>query len=426
MARVVRDLRAEQVDQGPPGFVKRSRLGDGQQGQGIPERARRRLGPRRRERALGPPGRVGRQRRGRFEEARGCRQPAVGDRAIRRAFEFGRDILVRAHRGTGAVPGAAVRIEVRVGGVSQRLVNLPPLRRGRRTVDGRTNERMPEPGPVAELDQARRLGGGRRVGTDAQPLRGAPEQRHVPDRFGGHDQQELPGRRRQGAQLANEALLQAGGQGPGAVPPGIGAEGQLGRCQRPRQLQQGQRIAVGLGQDAVPYPGIERAGHGRIQQHGRVVDGQTAHPELGQPGQFGLLVGLADGEDQAHRFRGEPSRHELQGLGRGLVQPLRVVHDADQGPLLGHLVQQGQHGQAQQEAVGCGARLQSEHRAQGRPLRGWQLVHVVQVGAAQLVQPRVGELELRLDTRRPAHPAFPDPVHQEVEQSGLAYPGLTA
>ena len=283
---------------------------------------------------------------------------------------------------------------------------------------------MPEPDPVAELDQARRLGGGRGVGTDAQSLRGAPQQRNVPDGFRGRDQQELPGRRGQGPQLGDEAPLEAAGQGRGAARTGSGPEGQLGRCQRSRQLQEGERVALGLGQDAVTDPGIEGAGHRRLQQRGRIVDSQPAHPELGEPGQLGLLVGLADREDQAHRFGGEPAGHELQRLGRGLVQPLRVVHDADQGLLLGHLGQEGQHRQAQQEAVWHRARLQAEYRAERLALRDRQRADPVQVGAAQLVQAGVRELQLRLDTRRPANPASLCAVDQELEQGGLADPGL--
>ena len=59
------------------------------------------------------------------------------------------------------------------------------------------------------------------------------------------------------------------------------------------------------------------------------------HPQLRKPGQLGLLVGLADRQDQAYRFRGEAASHELQRPGRRLVQPLRIVHDADQWLLLG-------------------------------------------------------------------------------------------
>src|SRR6185312_7219778 len=124
--------------------------------------------------------------------------------------------------------------------------------------------------------------------------------------------------------------------------------------------------------------------------------------------------------------RRQPARHELQRLRRGLVQPLRVVHHADQRLFLGHLAQQGQHRQAQQEAIRRAARLKPERRAQGSLLRDRQPVHPVQVGTAQLVQAGVRELQLRLDAHRPAHPAALGPVDQELEQGGLPDPGLAA
>lgn len=42
------------------------------------------------------------------------------------------------------------------------------------------------------------------------------------------------------------------------------------------------------------------------------------------------------------------------------------------------------------------------------------------------MQARVRELQLRLDTRRAADLAAPGAVSQELEQGGLAYPGLAA
>lgn len=83
--------------------------------------------------------------------------------------------FIRADRRAGAVPGAPVWIELLVGGVGQRLMHLPPFRGGRGTVDGRTNQGMPEFDTIAQLDQGRRLGGGGRVDPDAQPLRGAQQ-----------------------------------------------------------------------------------------------------------------------------------------------------------------------------------------------------------------------------------------------------------
>ena len=61
------------------------------------------------------------------------------------------------------------------------------------------------------------------------------------------------------------------------------------------------------------------------------------------------LAGNAGREHQADRIRRQATGHEPEDLGRGVIQPLRVIDQADQGVLLGHLRQQAQHGQPDQE-----------------------------------------------------------------------------
>lgn len=56
-------------------------------------------------------------------------------------------------------------------------------------------------------------------------------------------------------------------------------------------------------------------------------------------------------EDQAHRLRPQSARDEGEDLRRGAVEPLLVVDQADQRPLLRDLGQQPEHGQTDQEPV---------------------------------------------------------------------------
>ena len=93
-------------------------------------------------------------------------------------------------------------------------------------------------------------------------------------------------------------------------------------------------------------------------------------------------------------MRGSSRADELERHGRRLVQPLDVVDDADQGTLLGHLAQQGERRQADVEDVRSDAQPHSERRAEGLHLRCGQPVHPIQVGDAELVQAREGELHL--------------------------------
>jgi hypothetical protein len=51
---------------------------------------------------------------------------------------------------------------------------------------------------------------------------------------------------------------------------------------------------------------------------------------------------------------------------------------------------------------------------------------MIQHRRAQLMQPRKGQLHLRLHARRPHYPAPRGPPGQIVKQHGLAHAGLTA
>jgi hypothetical protein len=138
------------------------------------------------------PGRLGRQRRGLFEERGGGGQAAVRDGAVGRAFELGGNRLVRAHRRAGTVPGPPVGVGVRVRRLGECLVNGAPLAGCGGSVGGRAEERVPEPDPVAQLQQAGLLRRRRVLACHAQPFRRVAQQCAVSDRFGGRQQQQSP------------------------------------------------------------------------------------------------------------------------------------------------------------------------------------------------------------------------------------------
>ncbi len=92
-------------------------------------------------------------------------------------------------------------------------------------------------------------------------------------------------------------------------------------------------------------------------------------------------------------------------LRRGLVQPLLVIHQADQRVLVGDLGQQAQRGQPDQEPVRRRARPRPNAVRSACTLGSRQALEAVQHRRAQLVQPGEGELHLRLDTDGARHPA---------------------
>jgi len=183
---------------------------------------------------------------------------------------------------------------------------------------------------------------------------------------------------------------------------------------------------MGFGQDAVPYLAVERPGHGRLQQGRRIVAEQPAHDQVRQAREHGLLVARPEGEDHGEGLRPEPAGDELEHLHRGPVQPLHVVHHADERFLLGDHDEQVQDRQAEQKRIRHGARPDAERGAESVPLRGGKLSSSVEERAAQLVQAGVGELHLRLDARRPGDLAPRCLVDEELEESRLADACLAA
>jgi hypothetical protein len=94
--------------------------------------------------------------------------------------------------------------------------------------------------------------------------------------------------------------------------------------------------------------------------------------------------------------------------------------------LLGHVGQHAQHGQPDQETIRRRPGAEAERGPQRLALRAREPIQAVQHRCQQLVQPRVGELHLRLDTRGARHPAARGVLDQVVQQRRLAHPRLTA
>jgi len=92
--------------------------------------------------------------------------------------------------------------------------------------------------------------------------------------------------------------------------------------------------------------------------------------------------------------------------------------------LLGHLGQQAQGGQPDQEPVRRRPGTQAERRSQGVGLWSREPFQAVQHRRQQLVQPSVGELHLRLDPGGARHPAARGVLDQVVQQGRLAHAWL--
>jgi hypothetical protein len=281
---------------------------------------------------------------------------------------------------------------------------------------------MVEAHPGAQLDQPGGLGRGGRVGPDADLVGRPPQQRGVAHRLGRRHQQQRLGRRRQRPQTAREALLDAAGQGLGVGTPEPAR--QLGRAQPPGQLQQRQRVAPGLGDDAIAHPLVESPRGHRVEQGPGVTVVQSPHHQLGETGQLVLVAGPAHHEHQGQRLGQQPAGHEAERLRRRPIEPLGVVDQAHERLVAGRLRQQAQQRQPDEEAVGRLAGPQAQRRADGRGLGIGQLGQAAEHGRAQLVQPGERQLHLGLDPHRPGDVTPLGPVLDVVQQHRLAHPGL--
>ena len=181
---------------------------------------------------------------------------------------------------------------------------------------------------------------------------------------------------------------------------------------------------MALGDDPVTYRLIQRAAQRRLQQRACVSVAQAADRQLRQAPEPLVRPARARREDQGDRLGQQPAGDERERLRRGLVQPLRVVDQADQRPLLGDIGQQAQYRQSDQEPIRRAAVAQPECRAQRVALRAGQVIQMVQHRRAQLVQPGERQLHLRLHARRPRDPGIRRALRQELQQRRLADPRL--
>jgi hypothetical protein len=86
-----------------------------------------------------------------------------------------------------------------------------------------------------------------------------------------------------------------------------------------------------------------------------------------------IVAVLAEREHQPDPLRQQPARDERERLRRHAIEPLRIVHDAHQRLLLGHVGEQAQHSQTHHEPIRWRPGSQPERRGQRVPLRGWKV-----------------------------------------------------
>jgi hypothetical protein len=121
------------------------------------------------------------------------------------------------------------------------------------------------------------------IDVDPQPLGRPPHQPHVADGVGGGGEQEESSLGRERLDTADELLLDQARQR--AL---VGTPKAAGHvcCGRPAgQLEQGQRVAARLGDDAVAHPPVDWTGDNRFEECSGVALGQPPDGQLGKAGE---------------------------------------------------------------------------------------------------------------------------------------------
>ena len=149
-----------------------------------------------------------------------------------------------------------------------------------------------------------------------------------------------------------------------------GGSVELGDGQRRGQLDQREGVAAGLSQQRLRHLLGKRRSDALGEEQPRRRCSQTGQHQRRYPvGGEGPDVAVAGGEDQRDRVGLQAARCEQQRIGRGGVQPVRVVHHTQHGHGLGGLAQHGQCRQGNQKRIFGRAVLLAERDPQRSGLR---------------------------------------------------------
>ena len=175
--------------------------------------------------------------------------------------------------------------------------------------------------------------------------------------------------------------------------------GQL-RCGQPAgQLEQRQRVAARLGQDAVAHPLVERTVDDRVEESpGVACSGRPLTSSSGRPDEVSPAAGSRTAKTSTTDSASSRRATKPKVRADALIQPLRVVDEADQ-----------RLGSRRRRRAGSVSPGPTRNRSGASPVRRPNAVasasrcgsgRCVEVGeqrGAQLVQAGVGQLHLGLD-----------------------------
>ncbi len=150
--------------------------------------------------------------------------------------------------------------------------------------------------------------------------------------------------------------------------------------------------------------------------------------QLGEAVEVGPGGGFADGDHDGHRLRQHPAADEAEDVARCRVEPLRILHEAEQRPLVGRGRQQdrGRRGRPG-SGPGRAPDATAQGDVQGVALRREESgVEPGQHRGAELVDPGEWQLHLGLHADDLRDPEAARLTGRVPQQGGLADAGLAA
>ncbi len=270
---------------------------------------------------------------------------------------------------------------------------------------------MTEHDALAERQQAVRLDGGSGRIRDTEPLSRPPQERQVARWVGGRHQQQAAGITRHPRQPPREALLDPCGQGHRRRQ--TEATGELRRRQPARQLQQGEGVATRLDNDPLQHA-LVRADPATLTATA------SAHHHAPEARREALAEPVsASGNSRAATTNAifSASRRradERKGARRGTIEPLRVVDDTEQRPLLGGLGQQAEDRQSDEEGARGLPGGQAEGHRKRLALRIRQTARGAQGSASTAAEEQRTRAPSRLRHRRRGRPKSPAPPRRRT------------
>ena len=141
---------------------------------------------------------------------------------------------------------------------------------------------------------------------------------------------------------------------------------------------------------------VQRTLKAAQQQGACIAIAECTDRRLGEPREDVITDARPCRADKRDSLREEAPGYKRNDLRRGFVEPLRVLHDADQRLSFGGIGEQRERGQSNEEPVRWQAGAYSEHGGERIALRDGQPLEQIQHRRAELVETAECELHLRL------------------------------